>query len=207
MNIKNIVFDIGNVLFAYNPEKIIDEIIGKTPYKTLYLEKLFYRKTLWHDLDIGKQTEAEAKTMLTKSVNHNSEHTEALFKLFDNWVYHLDPIKESKALMLEWRNMGHPIYFLTNFQDKPYDKLIQAFPFMQHAEGAIVSAKVHLAKPDPKIYDLLVTTFKLNPHETLFIDDKPENIEAAIRCGWSGIVFENPHQLKHALTAYQFAYA
>ena len=71
---------------------------------------------------------------------------------------------------------------------------------MQKAHGAIVSGKVKKVKPDTDIYHLLCNTYNLIPGETLFIDDREENVQAGQSIGIHSIRFENPDQLINNLT-------
>ena len=66
---------------------------------------------------------------------------------------------------------------------------------MHFFDGVMVSSDVHLIKPDTRIYELLCETYDLNPEECVFIDDRPENVEAAKRVGMKGIVFEGDYKV------------
>ena len=91
---------------------------------------------------------------------------------------------------------SHNIYILSNFQDEPFTLLTTLHPFIKAAKGEIVSARVHLKKPEKEIYELLLSTYNLNPKETLFIDDLKENIEASESVGIKGVHFTGPESLK-----------
>ncbi len=195
MAIRNIIFDIGNVLFAYNPEKIINNLLPGTPYKQEYLDKLFLNEFWVDKLDRGLLSDEEAKKLLAEFVHHNPQKMKDIHLLFDNWVFHLDIIPENKELFLDLHIKGYAIYILSNFQDKPFDQLVDHYPFLKKAAGIIVSAKEKAVKPEQKIYDVLLSRYKLIASECIFIDDKKENITACEQVGIKGVWFETPKKL------------
>lgn len=190
--IKNIVFDVGEVLFAYNPNKIISTLLPETSYQEFHLESLFHAP-LWQQLDRADVTPDEARQAL-HNVSPHPDATKEVHHLFDNWIHHLDPIREVVHLF-EAVSADYPVYILSNFQDEPFDILVKNHPFLTKATGMVVSGKLNVMKPEPEIYDHLLTTYNLTNTHTLFIDDREENIEAAKKKGMHGIVYKNPTQL------------
>ena len=199
MAISTIVFDVGQVLFAYNPGKVIDQILPGTPHKDTYLTHLF-DAPIWYQMDRGDFTAEEAVSQLSPHVNHHPEQLRALKTLIDNFAIHLELIEESKALFLQLKKI-YPVYILSNFQDKPYDLLVENHPFMKEATGTVVSAKVKLAKPEEAIYTHLLETHDLVADSCLFIDDREENIDACRKVGMQGVVFKSAQQLEADLKA------
>ncbi|HOO50656.1 MAG TPA: HAD-IA family hydrolase, partial [Alphaproteobacteria bacterium] len=90
----------------------------------------------------------------------------------------------------------------SNWNDKTFQIALNEFPFLRLFDGRIVSGEVKLAKPDPEIFKLLLTTFDLNPRETFFVDDVMKNVEAARAQGIEAVQFTTPKALEDALTAY-----
>ena len=200
--IKTIVFDIGKVLFDYDPEQLIDIMLPGTPHKKLYLEELFLAE-LWQDLDRGDHT-PDSGLELFRVLYPNLE--EQAYKNFSvlifNFAKHLPLIEGSKRIF-EHLSKEYKLYLLTNFQDKPFDLLTETHPFLKQAKGQIVSAKVNCMKPEAEIYAKLLSTYPINPAETLFIDDKTENLGAAVKFGIKTIHFTTPDQLKKDLQSHQ----
>ncbi|MGE4169697.1 MAG: HAD family hydrolase [Candidatus Margulisiibacteriota bacterium] len=193
-----IVFDIGKVLFGYRPEYILSQLLPDTPHADIFLQRLFYHQ-LWQDLDRGDLSQDEAIDRLCEA---HPDLRAGFSRILNDFVYHLEPIEDTHKLFLELHELGYPLYFLSNFQDKPFDKLIEAYPFMQKATGAIVSAKVNRMKPEPDIYRALIQTYDLNPEFTVFIDDLKENIAEAKNHGLHGIVYETSGQVRGDLAAW-----
>lgn len=197
--IKNIVFDIGKVLFAYEPEYIVDTLLPETPHKETHLNELFF-SPLWQQRDRGDVTEFEAKKALSEAVQHHPEKRDEIHLLFDRWVHHLRVIEGSKNIFLKLKQ-NYPVFILSNFQAKAFDQLLALNPFLKEADGFVVSGKLNMMKPEPEIYHHLLDSFNLIASETLFIDDLPENIEGCRSVGMQGILFTSPEeteaQLKH----------
>ncbi len=192
MRFKQVVFDIGNVLFGYDPKKIIEALVPSSPFKAFYLNELFLSDR-WQRLDRGDITCHEVVKELAALSDNADQVSQEVRLLIDYFVDHLDLIPEIQTLF-ETLSKQYPIYILSNFQDKPFDRLEILYPFLKLATGKIVSAKVGCKKPEPRIYDLLLSTFQLNPSETLFIDDLEDNIAAAEKKGIVGIPFKSPQQ-------------
>src|SRR5688572_19405845 len=144
--IRNIVFDVGNVLFAYNPQKIMSELLPGTPHAEFYLQNLFY-SDFWEDLDHGKYDPEETKTHLHRIANGHTQKADEMLHLLEYFVDHLELIEGTKTLFSELSDKNYPLYILSNFQDRPFDRLVSRHPFMAKAHGMIVSAKVKHLKP------------------------------------------------------------
>lgn len=198
--IKNVVFDIGRVLVHYNPEKIIDNLAPGTAHKQAYLDTLFHAP-LWQEMDRGDVSHQQGKDILSEMVDHHPEKARDLHLFLDDFVYHLDLIDGTKSIFLELHSQSFDIYLLSNFQDIPFDRLLEENPFLTHAKGMAVSGKLNMMKPEPEIYDYLLDTHNLDAEQTVFIDDLEENIAAAVAKGIHGIVFHSPDRLLDDLEA------
>lgn len=193
-NYNSVVFDIGRVLVHYNPDKIIDRLAPGTCHRQEYLDILFHAP-LWQEMDRGDVTHDQGKAQLSESVNHHPEKVDALHLFLDEFVYHLDLIEGTKTIFLELHDQHIDLYLLSNFQSIPFDRLLIQNPFLSHAKGMVISGKLNMMKPEPEIYDHLLTTHRLTPKTTVFIDDLVQNIDAAAQKGIQGIVFESPEKL------------
>lgn len=121
---------------------------------------------------------------------------------FERWSEAVgDVIPESLELLQTLRKNGIRTYALTNFSSENYPLASQRFPFINDFDGSIVSGHEGVCKPDPAIYALLFERYSITPERAVFIDDKPENVEAARRLGMHGIHFTDPQALPSALRA------
>lgn len=96
---------------------------------------------------------------------------------------------------------GLPVYGLTNWSAETYPHGVAAAPVIQTFAGVVVSGQEGLVKPDPAIYRLLLTRYRLVAASTLFVDDRPENVAAAEQVGLAGHVFTGAAELRRILTA------
>ncbi len=197
MSIKSIVFDVGKVLFDYYPDKIVNAILPGNPLNPLYIDHLFLAQA-WQDLDRGDITEDEAVEALLDIFPKKSHVKDDLYRLIQEFALHLDPMEDSIAMFNQLYGK-YPLYILSNFQADPFDLLALQYPFLEKAKGQVVSAKVNMMKPEPEIYDYLLNTYSLTASETVFIDDRPENISSCDKKGIHGILYTSFQDVKTRL--------
>ena len=197
--IKTIIFDVGNVLFGYDPQYILHQLLPDNGYHDVYIRYLFKGK-IWQDLDRGIVTEFDVEQVLTGQIN-DPELAQNFRHILNNFVYHLSLIKGSRAIFLALRQQ-YDMYLCSNFQSVPFSKLRELHPFLTQVDGQVISAHQRLMKPEPDIYEWLFNTYSIDPASALFIDDLPENVAAAQSLNCNGIVFKSPDQLTDALTGY-----
>ena len=194
--IKNIVFDIGNVLFGYDPNHLLNQLLPENPFHKNYLDH-FINAQVWQDLDRGTVDEASLVDILVNKIN-DPNLEDNLQIILQNFIYHLHLINGSRSLFLTLKRI-YPIYLLSNFQAVPFSKLREIHPFLYQADGAIISAHHQCMKPEADIYQKLIQKYQLVPEESVFIDDLEANIAAAKALGFNGIVFKSPDSLKESL--------
>lgn len=201
MNIKNIVFDVGNVLSSFDSFKVLQTILPKSSFHQLYFDQ-FVLSPIWLELDRGTISINEAINLFIKQAEKKHPfcskdianiHSE-LSHFLNHFTDAMHLVDETNALF-KFLKGKYPRYILSNFQLKPFERLCESAPHILEAEGLVVSAQVKMMKPNLDIYKYLLTTFTLNPRETLFIDDMVENIIAAQSLGIQGIVYRCAKQL------------
>ena len=197
--IKNIVFDLGNVLLSFKPleylrTKVTDE------RKIEQLHKEIFSSEEWLMLDRGIITEEEAINRLCDRNPHNSE----LIKLsMDNWYEILTPIEETVEILKEVKAKGYRTFVLSNFHLLAYEDVIKRCGFFKFFVGGIISYKENLLKPESEIYEKLILKYDIDPTETIFIDDTKVNVEGAQKLGIETILFTNPEELREKLIEYK----
>ena len=196
--IKNIIFDVGNVLFGYDPQYVLDQLLPENKFHSYYLDH-FINAQVWQDLDRGTVDESSLIDMLVNKIpDPNLEDN--LEIILNNFIFHMHLFDENRSLFLSLKKR-YPIYILSNFQAVPFSKLREMNPFLYQADGVVVSAHHQLMKPEPKIYQFILERYRLNGNECVFIDDLEANIIAAEEEGINGIHFKSPDQLKERLKA------
>lgn len=193
--IKSVIFDIGAVLVDWNPRYVYRDLMRDEAEVEHFLNEVCPFD--WnHTLDLGRNWE-DAKAERVALFPHYEEMIDIYW---DRWLDMFSgPIHESVDILMDVKRRGYPVYALSNWNDVKWEVAIQEFPFLRLFDGKIVSGQVKLAKPDPAIYDLLIQTYSLNPRESLFIDDRLENVQAALNAGLHAVQFTSPRQLERDL--------
>ena len=184
--IRNIVFDMGNVLIRFNPSEFMDRAEILDPEDRKIVNRELFASAEWALMDMGVETEESFEPKVAARVpEHLREKVRYLLK---NWAYPRQMIPGMTEIVTRLKEAGYKIYLLSNAsvsQPDYWNKL----PISTLFDGTMVSAFVKTVKPCPAIYRLFTEEFSLKEEECVFIDDAPINIAAAITCGWQGIVF------------------
>lgn len=182
--IKNIVFDIGNVLLNFKPVEYLRTKMEEENIKSV--KETVFDSPEWPMLDEGTITEKEAIRVISE---RNAEIKDLVELAFDNWYDMLTPIENSVKLLKELKAKGYNLYYLSNFQELAYDYIIKEYEFFGLFDGGVASFAEKLMKPDKDIYEKLMERYDLKPEECLFMDDTALNIDGAENVGMKGIVF------------------
>lgn len=185
--IKNIVFDMGRVLIDFRPKDIMERFGVPSEDRQLILNELFLSLE-WVRMDRGVISDQEACENMCRNV---PEHLhEYVRQIVFNWDKPLAPISGMAELVQELKDTGYNIYLLSNASRRQHEYW-HRIPGSEYFDGTFISADHGLLKPHYDIYNKFFEEFSLTPHECLFIDDSPANIEGALCCGMQGIVFHN----------------
>lgn len=190
--IKNIIFDLGNVLLTFYPAKYLAEQ-GYTEEQTQLLLTKIFRSKEWVQLDRGTITVEEVKAL------HAGEDAKLIHKCLDSFGDMFNPIEENVAILGKLKEKGYNCYILSNFHTGAHAYVANKYPFFEQFDGGIISAHVKLLKPEKEIYDEVLGKHNLVAEESLFIDDTLENIEAAKALGIHGIHLHDPSTLQDEL--------
>lgn len=194
--IKNIIFDIGDVLvyFCYR------EYFASLGYQEDMIERLSKATVfndVWVHFDRGDLSDDEVIDRMAKSdpeieadVRRVLSNCHDLVRQYD---YAIPWVRELKA-------KGYHVYFLSNYFEKLIRENPEALSFIDYMDGGIFSCRVHALKPDPEIYQALLSKYGLIPEECVFFDDRQANVDGAIAVGMHAVVFENQAQAKEALS-------
>lgn len=191
MKIKNIILDVGGILFD-DSKKNIEQILNKNCdliYKTAY--GLGFKKCL-----LGYTTVSEYINSLSNVTNFN-DISYILNK--DNLSITYPLMKENLEYIRLLKSEGYKIYLLTNITEESYNYINSVININSTFDGGIYSYQEHLTKPDLNIYNLIISKFKLDKEETIFFDDKEKNIIAASKIGIKGVVFNSIDDIKNNL--------
>ena len=190
---KNLVFDMGNVLIEWNSEKILQAITDDRKLQNL-LRKEDFETGLWVQTDEGVKTREEMIEIVTAKIGE--EYRNEITQLSRYWYKYVDVYTKVQDRIIELSKNGYNIYILSNTAYTFYDLVKEGYlPAASIAKGIVLSCEEKVLKPNEKIYNILLERYNLDPHDTMFFDDLSENIWGAARCGINGFVVENEHEL------------
>ena len=192
------LFDLGGVFFDWDPHHFYKDIFNNQEERDNFLNNVCNDQ--WNiQQDAGRLIE-DAEIELIKSFpNYENEiklyyknHRKMFRKIFQKSVEVLNDLK----------NKDYECYVLSNWSWETFQGMDKEYPFLKKFDGLIISGKEKLIKPDEKIYKLAINRFNLVPEETVFIDDKKENIEAANNLGFLTIHLTNPEIINQSIKKY-----
>ena len=178
--IVNVVIDLGGVLFARDPRKFEPEFIEYFSY--IHLPQM---PRFWEDYDRGIVSFDEVVTSVADYNNSSRELAESNIR---RSIVTQEAIAPTAELIAELREAGFRLFVLSNMSREFIDFLREQ-PVYKFFDGDVVSCEEGIVKPEADIYNLLTERYNLNPCETLFIDDRKANIDAAEALGWQGYLF------------------
>ena len=181
-NIKNIVFDLAGVVFARNKERCPEELLRFFCF-VIPGHKM---PAFWEDYDRGIKSIDEVAEALGKYRNCSTEYAHT--KILEAITYQ-DEIAATKQLISELKAAGHHLFVLSNMSREYIDYLRRKEVYAAF-EGEVISCEVGLCKPEQEIYKCVLSRYNLKADETLFLDDRAENVDAAIACGMGGLLFD-----------------
>lgn len=173
--IKNVVFDIGNVLMTFQPVVYFNSYF-QNEEKTMRLCTQIFADDAWAKYDQGILFMEDLKEYYTKTYPDDKED---LLYILDHWLELMGPIPEAFQLMQDLRMEDYGIYLLSNISKDSADYLKATQPFFGYADGAVLSYEEKINKPDHRIFQILLERYDLKAEETLFLDDNLTNVEAA----------------------------
>lgn len=191
---KNIIFDIGNVLLSFHPEEFLSQYYDQKVMDDLMT--IIFCSDDWIQLDLGNITIAE---IIEKLAHEHPHYRHEITFVLKNWTKMMLPIKENVNILYQLKEKGYPLYILSNFHNEAIQEMFNKYDFFQLFDGKVISAYEHIIKPSYKIYQILLDRYHLNAHDSLFIDDSLANIFIAQDIGIYGIQFKFDTDLQQEL--------
>lgn len=195
--LRAVVFDLGGVLLDWNPRHLYRKLFDDETEMDRFLAEVCTME--WHHAhDLGVPPE-ETIPPLIQAHPEYAEHIWAWPRRSEEML--AGPIEETVDILRALKDRGIPLYALTNMETWTYPGRRDRYPFLGWFDGTIVSGFEGVAKPDPRVFDLLLDRFSLDAAHTLFIDDSPRNVAAARGVGIQAIEFESAAALREELVA------
>ena len=175
--LKNIVFDLGGVVVAHNEEGFREKL-GKF-FDFVFGPDMKCVPSFWCDYDLGLLTIDETAAEVAKFRDCDAATAKAHMLQAISLQEEVEPTVE---LIKELKAKGYKLYVLSNMS-KEYIEYLRKLPVFEYFDYQAVSCEQHLGKPNHKFYEYLLSHCNLVPSETIFIDDRKDNVEVAAELG------------------------
>lgn len=196
-NPRAVIFDVGGVLFHWDPRNLYERLISDDRALEAFLAKVVTRE--WHfQHDQGRPFAETSAERIAEFPEH-----EALIRA---WGPRFNesmgpPVDGMPELVDELDAAGVPLFGITNYSGEFWPPFRATQPIFDRFRDIIVSGDEKMFKPNPEIYQLALTRFGLAPGEAVFVDDSVPNAEAATREGIEGLAFKDAATLRAQLVA------
>jgi putative hydrolase of the HAD superfamily len=191
----NIVFDLGGVVFRWQPEKIIRHVFQDPKEQDLVRSEIIEHAD-WVELDRGTITLDQAIDGGTSRTGLPRGKVEKLLKSVPQ---SLTPIEETIELIRDIHGSNNSFFVLSNMHAASISYLEKRHKIWNLFDGIVISSRIQKVKPEIEIYEHLLTTYGLNAAETVFVDDMIENLAAASTIGIHTIRFLDADQCRQDL--------
>jgi len=182
--IKNVIFDLGNVLISFKPAEYFEKNNYPEAIKAKILSDIFASPE-WMLLDKGEITVPVAIESISKKSSLNKKEIAHIFNLRTDLMF---PLDSNVRILPELKKRGFKLYFLSNFPIDIFEEVRSGYFFFRYFDGGLISAEVKSSKPEVGIYKTLLENYSLIPGESLYIDDVEVNVRTAESLGMKGIV-------------------
>lgn len=192
---KNIIFDFGNVLVQWHPELIYKEHFGDEAKAWWFLRHVA-------DLDWRQRIDAGENMgdCIREKQAQYPEYKQAIELYRSKWREMLtDEVPGMRDLIGELKSKGYGIFGLTNWSMETFPQARNHFKILQMIDRYVVSGSEHLVKPDTRLFQVLLDRYSLRAEDCTFVDDNPDNVQAACGMGMHGIQFSGAENLKKEL--------
>lgn len=197
--INTVIFDIGNVLVDFRWRELFAEL-GFTGEKFEKIADATVRNPWWEEFDKGLMTTEEIIDRFSEKAPQYQEEIEEIYR-------HMGDIVRLREYAVPWirelKKEGYRVYVLSNWSKPAYDDNLDTnLKFLTEVDGAVMSFREGMIKPDERIYDLICRRYEIQPENAVFLDDNAANIAGAKKIGLNAILFQDEKQAKEELKKY-----
>ena len=185
--IRNMVFDIGNVLMDFRWKEYMRSLFGEDETLIQTINQGIWHNGCWAAMDKG---EMDGAATLRSAVAFAPQYEKEIKLTLDSVAHAFHKFEYSIPWIQELKRMGLNVYYLSNYSAFSVAANPDVLDFIPYMDGGVFSFEVKAVKPEPEIYRCLCNKYGLKPEDCLFTDDVPANVKGAQACGFQGIVFE-----------------
>ncbi|MEM8726255.1 MAG: HAD family phosphatase, partial [Pseudomonadota bacterium] len=189
---RAVVFDVGRVLFHWQLRALFEKLIDDPAELDWFLENVVSEE--WHfqhdrGVPLGEMLPARIAEFPDQALR-----IAAYAARFNETAP--TPVEGVHAIVHRLRDAGVPLYCLTNFGAELFQQFRPAHAIFELFEDIIVSGEERIAKPDPRIYEIVEERSGRNGEALFFTDDNPANVAAARGRGWQAELFIDAETLE-----------
>ncbi|MDT9600931.1 HAD family hydrolase [Sphingosinicella rhizophila] len=193
-----VIFDVGNVLYGWDPDSFLIRQIADDEARMRFIEDVDLWQ--WHESLDGGRPFDEAAAELSEKFPAYADLISAWGARFGETIK--DPVPEVHAIVDALDARGTALYAITNFSADFWTPFVtREHEFFSRFRDIVVSGQEKMLKPDPALYYLALHRFGLKPGEALFVDDREINVEGAEAVGMHGHLFTDAGNLRLRLEA------
>ena len=195
--IKNLIFDMGDVLIGYRWKEMLTEDFGVPEEKAYPIGKALFEDPIWREFDAGLQP---VEAVLEHYISLFPDDAEIIRRMF--YESERMPVKRERVWekVARLKDKGYHLYLLSNYSEYLFNKHTRDVTVIPLMDGMVISYEVHSLKPDHTIYRHILDKYDLKPKESIFFDDRAENIEAARELGMEAVQITSEDMLLEILS-------
>ena len=186
------LFDLGGVFFDWDPNHFYKNVFENIEEREFFLAEVCNDQ--WNVQQDAGRSIAEAESELIPKFPHYEKEIKMYYKNHRKMIRGV--FEESVNILKKLKDKNYDCYVLSNWSAETFAGMTDDYPFLKLFDGLLISGEDKLIKPDHAIYQLARDRFNLNPEETVFIDDKLENIQAAQEMNFKTIHLTDPNIIK-----------
>lgn len=184
--IDTVIFDLGGVLVDFRPYEGMEKLGFDEKTINTFKEKIF--SGVWEECDRFPYEDNEIRDLFKK---HIPEYSREVDILWDNISVITAVNDYSEEWLRSLKEKGLKLYILSNYGKQSFKINSKKYGFLRYVDGRVISYEYEYLKPEPQLYEELLKKYNINRETAVFIDDRKENVEGALKVGLNALVFEN----------------
>lgn len=195
MPLQTVIFDLGGVLIDWNPRYLYRKLMQSEAEIDYFLSNIC--TFAWNAQQDAGRSFREATAVLQAQ---HPQHRDMIAAYYARWEEMLGgAITESVEIFRQVKRTGLPVYALTNWSAESYPTAQKHFDFLHEFDGVVVSGVEKVAKPDARLFHILLERYNIVATHAVYIDDSASNIATAKSLGLHTIHFQSAAQLRREL--------
>ncbi len=187
-----IVFDLGKVLVDFDYSIVVRRVAARSRMTIQEIVQYMSHATLFTQYELGALTTQQFCAEICRVTGFSATPAE-FGEYFADIFFPIEPMIQLQATL---RQRGLPAYVFSNTNELAVDHIRRRFPFYANFDGYILSYQHGVLKPDARLYEVVEHQSGRRGAEILYVDDRPENVDAGAARGWQVILHQTPEQTR-----------